>query len=190
MRRQFGERPLGRRRKDCVSFSGTVELGEREGRKKLVTPRTLLLRDGDGRLVGYLGGRGVRGIALQPDIAVQAVQEAVHPMFPGPACLKERVFDRGLGVCLALRKQCSQIRLAFAMAASSRRISCCRAIVRSTTERGYGSSHASHGRSYQWAIARTHRQVHRDSSPQLRHFTTELRTPAAPSACPRTPIAR
>jgi len=42
-----------------------VELGERERRKKLVTPRALFLRNGDRGFLGLFGGRGVGGVEFQ-----------------------------------------------------------------------------------------------------------------------------
>ena len=55
-----------------------IELGERQRRAQFEAARALLLRDGDGGQEGFLGGRGVGGIALQQDVAADAMQVGVE----------------------------------------------------------------------------------------------------------------
>ena len=58
-----------------------IKLRQRERRAQLEAPRLLLLRDGDGGEECFLGGRGVRWIALEQDLAADAMQESVGPVF-------------------------------------------------------------------------------------------------------------
>ena len=74
-----------RGREDSVGVGGAggrlIELGERKRREQLVAARALLLRDGDGGLEGFLGGRRIGEVALQENFAAQAINERVRAMF-------------------------------------------------------------------------------------------------------------
>ena len=58
-----------------------IELRQRERRAQLETPRFLLLRDCDCSEEGILCRRGIRRIALEQNLAAQAMQESVAPAF-------------------------------------------------------------------------------------------------------------
>jgi len=60
-----------------------IQLRQRERRAQLETPRLLLLRNSDGGEECFLRRRRVRRIALQQDLAADAVQECVAEMFSG-----------------------------------------------------------------------------------------------------------
>src|SRR5215472_16514936 len=57
-----------------------IELRQRERRAQLETPCLLLLRDGDCSEERILGRGGVRRIALEQNLAAQAMQESVRPV--------------------------------------------------------------------------------------------------------------
>jgi hypothetical protein len=71
-----------RRREHCLRIPATavrsVELSERKGGEQLVAARALFVRDGDGGLERLLGGRRVCGVALEQDIAPQAMEVGVR----------------------------------------------------------------------------------------------------------------
>ena len=58
-----------------------IKLRQRQRRAQLETPRLLLLRDGDSGEECFLGRRRVRRIALQQNLAADAVQESVALVF-------------------------------------------------------------------------------------------------------------
>ena len=56
---------------------GLIEFRQLQRRQQAEAARALLLRDGDGGLVGFFGRGGVRGIAPKQDVATDAVQQGV-----------------------------------------------------------------------------------------------------------------
>ena len=67
----------------CVggAVCALIKLRQRQRRLQLKTPRLLLLRNGDGSEEGFLGRRRVRRIALEQNLAADAMQKGVAPSF-------------------------------------------------------------------------------------------------------------
>jgi hypothetical protein len=63
-----------------------IELRQRERCAQLEAPRLPLLRDGDCSKECFLGWRLVRRIALEQNLAAQAMQESVAPVFSCLTC--------------------------------------------------------------------------------------------------------
>src|SRR5215470_14368133 len=61
---------------------GTIKACQIESCVQLKTARLLLLRDGDCSEECILGRRRIRRIALEQNLAAQAMQESVAPVFP------------------------------------------------------------------------------------------------------------
>ena len=84
-------------RKDGGRVGGTtgrlVKLGERQRRLQPEAPRALVARDGDGRAIGFLSAGGILGIGLCEDVAADAVQEGVGPVFSGLLRERQRFID-------------------------------------------------------------------------------------------------
>jgi hypothetical protein len=59
------------------------------------TARLLLLRDGDGGEERILGRRRIDRIALEQDLAAQAMEERVAPVFSCLTCESQRFVDPG-----------------------------------------------------------------------------------------------
>ena len=71
---------------------GLVELGERQNCPQTPTSRALLLRDLERGLEGFLGGGGIRGIALEQDLAAEAMQEGEAVAILRLARKRQRLF--------------------------------------------------------------------------------------------------
>jgi hypothetical protein len=73
-----------------MSVSGTaggiIKACQIESRAQLKTPHLLLLRDDDCSEQCILGRRCIRRIALEQNLAAQAMQESVAPMFSCFTC--------------------------------------------------------------------------------------------------------
>jgi hypothetical protein len=81
---------LERRRHQGMSVSGTacgfIQSCQIENCAKLKTARLLLLRDGDCGEESVLGLRRIGWIALEQNLAAQAMQESVAPVFSCLTC--------------------------------------------------------------------------------------------------------
>jgi nucleotide-binding universal stress UspA family protein len=64
-------------------------------RAQLEAPRLLLLGDGNGGEECFLGWRCIRGIAPEQNLAADAVQQRVGPMFSRLTHERQRVLDAG-----------------------------------------------------------------------------------------------
>src|SRR5215831_5872859 len=80
-----------------------IELRQRECRAQLETPRLLLLRDGDCGEERILGGCRIYRIALEQNLAAEAMQESVAPVLSCLTCEGAGFVDPGPGpLCVAL----------------------------------------------------------------------------------------
>ena len=80
-----------------MRFSGArsrlIKLRQRQRRTQLEAFGLLLLRDGDGGEESLLSGRRVRRIALQQNLAADAVQERVCPALLGLLSQPQSLID-------------------------------------------------------------------------------------------------
>ena len=72
------------------AFGRMIKLGERKGRKQLVTACALLIRDGDRGLEGLLGQRGIGDMLLKQDAAPNTIQEGEVEAIFGLICERHR----------------------------------------------------------------------------------------------------
>ena len=72
----------------------SIESGERERGAQLEALGLLLLRDGDGGEEGFLGWRGIRGIAPQKDLPADAMSLRFEGSLSGAFDFGERSIDR------------------------------------------------------------------------------------------------
>src|SRR5262249_54493389 len=80
-----------------------IKLGQRKRRAQLKDPCFLLLGEGDCREQCILGRRRIRRIALEQNLAAQAMQESVAPVFSCLTCEGQRFLDPDQGsLCVAL----------------------------------------------------------------------------------------
>jgi hypothetical protein len=90
---------LDRRRKDGVGVGRAagrlVELGERECRAQLKTPRRLLLRDGDGDREGFSGARGVSKVANEEGVTARPTQLCFEPAIAQAVRCRQRFVEDG-----------------------------------------------------------------------------------------------
>jgi hypothetical protein len=107
--RFFDLRKLRRQRKACergsehgmgVGDAATrlIKLRQRQRRLQCEAPRLLLPRDGDGSEEGFLGRRSVCRIALEQNLAADAMQESVGPAIAGLLRQRQRVLDSDQGL--------------------------------------------------------------------------------------------
>src|SRR5215813_12755804 len=73
-----------------------IKLGQRKRRAQLKTPCFLLLGEGDCSEQCILGRRRIRWIALEQNLAAQAMQESVAPVFSCLSCEDQRFVDPGI----------------------------------------------------------------------------------------------
>ena len=85
-------------REDGLGFGQAVgrlvELGQRERREQFVTACALLFRDGDGRSIGVLCGRGIGGVSPRKDVTPNAMQKGIGPSFTRFAGQSQSLIDR------------------------------------------------------------------------------------------------
>src|SRR5215471_14144614 len=85
------------------SVRRVIELRQRERCAQLKTARLLLPRDGDCSEECILGRRRIRRAALEQNLAAQAMQESVAPVFSCLTCEAYRFVDPGRrSICVAL----------------------------------------------------------------------------------------
>jgi hypothetical protein len=99
-------KPFERGRENVVRLDRAVgrlvEFCERESGAQFETARALLFRDGDGGLKGFLGSRGVGGLALDQHFAADAIQIRFERAMTGPVAGRQRlVKDRERAVDIA-----------------------------------------------------------------------------------------
>ena len=95
-----------RRREDGVGVGGAagrlIEFGQRERRAQFEAARALLLRDGDGRQERVFRRRGISGVALQQDVAADAMQFRLERAMTDALARRQRlVEDRDSAVGVA-----------------------------------------------------------------------------------------
>jgi hypothetical protein len=105
-----------------------VKLCQRQRRVQLETSRLLLLRDGDGRQERFLGWRGIRRIALEQNIAADAVALSIKPTLSRVLAIGDNAVDSGEGSLdlarfhfpLGQRRRCERNEVAHSLLAAGR----------------------------------------------------------------------